>query len=567
VSRVTSTLNSLKAESLLAGSYVLSQIETLRNSLRYQTNGDTVSFDDYYLRLQKEVDDIPRLELKNDVPTGTENQYILQLIKGMEKVQDDADRVVSKIIHYQSKLRNAVSRISRLGAAFNAWYTLAAGEALEENSTKFPSNQLKDLAASEFSRLMENMDVEVNSLLDAVKVQSDQVKLFKKTQQAKFELGKDQANASWTSGLPNFGEAPDRSDQLVARQFEEEPNDDVPDFISKNPQVGTFVPSAEAPTFFAKLPEDALGEVHDKRPTFEEAMRDAIADARLEGQEVSPEVRAMSYDEIKADVDAKDRAVELAQKPTMGEINEEQQAQLIQAQAELGIVAQPASEPKGTFFKTGDPKPLTPVYNDDAPAKTTPVLSITDVFPGAQEVTFPVKSQSSPEVIKKAEKVALTFVPPSGLTLTRTETDGLGKLHCGVCKHRIRTNQVMFERDGEYCHAWEIDCTGKAPVVRGQKKDNAVDPAPITAPLPEAAVHHVVPVLETHTGPVAESTLLDVMEKAAGAASPTGVSLNAMPSLKIPPLTVPVDLSVPEPDVPATPRRRLQFIDEGEDIV
>jgi hypothetical protein len=214
------------------------------------------------------------------------------------------------------------------------------------------------------------------------------------------------------------------------------------------------------------------------------------------------------------------------------------------------------------------------VYDDE---KAKPV-SLTDVFPGAMEVT-----ETKKIVAKKADKPALTFTPPpDALTFARTETDGLGKLHCEVCSHRIRTNQVMFKLHAEegYRHAWEADCTGKAPVVRGQKKDDvSLDPAPATVDLipanerdalrahceiakndPDYKVISTPPgTLVTETGKVVEGTIVELMEKA--------VSLTAPPSLKVPPLTPPVDLSVPDPDVPATPRKRLQFLDEGEDIV
>src|SRR5271157_3914742 len=170
MSRATQVLNALKAETLLAGSFILVQIETLKANLKYKTNGDVISFDDFYLKLQKEVEVLPRLQLQNTIATGTENQYIMQLVKGLEDIFDKADFTVNRVIHFRSKLQNALSQIKKNSAAFNAWYTLAAGQTLEENTTKFPANQLKDLAASEFSRLMENLDVEVESLAEAVKV-------------------------------------------------------------------------------------------------------------------------------------------------------------------------------------------------------------------------------------------------------------------------------------------------------------------------------------------------------------------------------------------------------------
>ncbi len=528
MSRATTTLNALKAENLMAGSYVLTQIDSLRADLRYRTDGETVSYDDYYLKLQTEIDALPRLKLETSISTGTENQYIMQLVKGLEEIFDDADRVVRRIIHYQSRLRNAVSRIGKLRAAFNAWYTLAAGESLEENGAKFPSNQLKDLASSEFSRLMENLDVEVESLLEAVKVQVEQIKQWKKTQQDKFNLGKDQANASWTSGLPNFGEG-DRSDQLLERNgFEIEMDNEVPAFVSEKPRITPYVE-----------------EVVTKYPS-----------GHLTATELTGEI-------------------------------------------------------KGTFFKRSTPVAITPIINDDAPMipissmdidKVAPIIptipgvaaaieatkenlqsnraaaeqlpvpaSLTAVFANAKEVVPEVKAIPKPKK-EKVEKTATTFVAPtsSEQVVTRTKEDGLGTIHCGDCHRRIQAGQTMFQRVNrpkEYFHAVVVDCLGKVPVARGHK-DTPADPVPAVGEYSASSIDVLPPTrvetpafvpdtIVTHTGPVAEGTLLELMEKAT---VPNTTSDN-------PPETEPLAAVIPNVDAPATSRKRLTFLEDDAEIM
>lgn len=573
MSRATTTLNALKAENLLAGSYVLTQIESLRTNLKYRSNGDAVSFDDFYLKLQKEVEDLPRLQLMNTVATGTENQYIMQLVKGLETIFDDADRVVRRVIHFQSKLQNAVSQVSKLRAAFNAWYSLAAGEALEDNGAKFPSNQLKDLASSEFSRLMENLDVEVDSLLAAVKVQTDQIKQWKKTQQDKFNLGKDQANASWTSGLPNFGESGGRADQLLEKGFaveEEEEDNEAPAFVSQKPRI---------------------------TPDVEEAVTQALADNRLAGL---PKPSPAVIEEIKETV-----ARTATGRPTLEELQKE-------------IAAEPAedrADAKGTFFKRGDAKPITPVVSDEYPTESVKVLegmdldkaapvihppvSLTDVFANATEVT-PAPALSK---LLKAKKVAVEYrIPCDGEMIVLRDSDPAEKIKCTVCDRRIRSKQEMFSRDGGFAHANEGECTGAPTVHRVVPQDGKFqfqppsqafydsvkdvdEPGGVMAASPEILAASggdpnnqasisvtIFEVAKAILAPKAEpGTLLEqletgatsVLKKATTVLVPSTTSDN-------PPETQPLEtaeIAIPNVDAPATPRKRLTFLDEDQEIM
>jgi hypothetical protein len=573
VSRATSVLNALKAEELLQGSFVLSQIDTLRNSLQYSTDSQTVSFDDMYLKLQGQVDGLPKLKLETAVATGTENQYIMQLVKALEEIYDQSDTLVRRVIHYQSKLKNAAAQIKKLSAAFNAWYTLAASELLEENSVKFPASQLKDLANSEFSRLMKNTDVEIDSLISAVAVQSEQIKQWKKTQQEKFGLGRDQANASWTSSLPNFGEAPERSDQLLEKpKFAVEEEDEIPQFISKKPQVTP--PNNGRPTLEDLQKENA------QRPVG--TLVDRATAPTESGYVHVPDVFPVSPTEpIVVGV--------------IGKVTPELEAAV-----------------KGVFQKTGPAVAITPIVTDtgkppiiELPATTdiqqaAPTLpaALTSVFANAVEVKDPAKPA-------KAKKTALEYrVPVEGEIIVLRDSVADEKIKCVVCDRRIRSKQEMFARDGGYQHLNEGECTAKGGLLFPEmSKDTLTKLAdaedgcgPIMACSPEilaasggdpnnivaihdAAIAKMAAVVSASNGTI----LADLEAKAAHIAAVSDIktpdkgtwqpnqAYNVGDQIIDPQgdaRTVQQSgTSTPVADAPATPRKRLTFLDDESEIL
>jgi hypothetical protein len=236
-------VQAFKAEALLGGdSDILVRIESLRNSLQYSTEGQQVAFNDYLKTLRDAVDNIPRLELDTDVSPGTETTYSIQLITSMEKIVDDCDRVLRKLSHFQGRLRDAERQISNLKSEFVAWYLLAAGSLLANmEDIKLPSKELRSLADGEFSRLITNMDVRIMGTLEDLKLEFERLSHHKAAQKEKHSLGKEQANASWTSTLPAFGGAfteNERTDKLAKQPLEEDEDDgDVPAFVSTKPQI------------------------------------------------------------------------------------------------------------------------------------------------------------------------------------------------------------------------------------------------------------------------------------------------------------------------------------------
>lgn len=465
----------LKAETLLGDSHILTQIENLRTSLRYKTDGNFISFDDMFLSLEKQIDALPKLKLAPAVANGTENQYIVQLISSLEQVLDDTDRVGQKVIHYEAKLRDAAVQVKSVGTAFGVWYTLAAAELLtmKYGGMIIPLGQLKELAKTEFNRLMENSETQVNSLISAVKATNDRLKLHKKTQQDKFNLGKDQANASWTSKFPAFGNTMSESDstQLVDRSDEaeevvEEEVDESPAFVMTTPKVGTSA-------------------------TWKDHKGDTVMAAvvNLEGDKPEPKFR------VHGETDPKFATVyELAPN---GGVQTTDGVPVVRGD-ENGfpkLVISNAPVSIQTFTGTPGPSTTVAVVPDaqfdqlkaavqDGPVDAKRFASLLSDEP------VKVKTAKAPKDpnAKAKSTTALTFVwPDINITLDRVKDGQPEKIKCVVCDRRIRIGQKMFERDGGYAHAVSTDCTD-APV----KTAAPVDAPPATKPL-EA----VVPVLST----------------------------------------------------------------------
>lgn len=221
---VKGAIDSFQAERLLAGAYILEHIQGVVNKIAYQSNGDAISYEDMYSDLAAEVDKLPKLKLELSVPPGGESQYSIQLTMAMETVADDCDRVSHKVSKFESKIREAQGKLKRLHGEFGAWYALASSKLMEEEAyIRLNAAQVKQLADAEFSRMTNDLDVVMESLINAVKSLRGEIKEHKRTQADKYNMGKDQVNASWTSHMPLFNGSGDITMDTPGKLLEHNP--------------------------------------------------------------------------------------------------------------------------------------------------------------------------------------------------------------------------------------------------------------------------------------------------------------------------------------------------------
>ena len=234
---VSGVMNALKAEELLKDSQLFDQIEKLRGNISYSSEEGKLAFDDYFKTLVESIDAIPKLQLEDDVATGTETTYTIQLTQEVERIVDECDRIFRRLNQFEGKLREAERSVNNQKAEFVAWYMLAASVLLKDlDDIKLPQAEIRKLGEAEFSRLMHGLDVVLTTLLDAVKIETSRATQHKATQKEKYNLGRDQANASWTSSLPAFGNSftEERGEVSGVQDMDDE---DVPAQVKAKPQM------------------------------------------------------------------------------------------------------------------------------------------------------------------------------------------------------------------------------------------------------------------------------------------------------------------------------------------
>lgn len=269
MSKATGIMSQIRAESLLHGSDILTQISDLRSSLTMPSEGSRLNFDDYFLWLQRQIEAIPRIELLSVMPRRQESNYNIQLIEALDQVQERATVAYSKVLAFQTRLIEIDEAMKNISATFEAWYLLALEEHLTDIGLKLPLTNKKALASSEFNRLMGNAPVVLRSLQVAVKAEIAHLEGKKKMAREKFELGREQVNMSWMNQIPgNTGVSGDPGSLRLLREpvdeeEEEEAETEVPTFISKRQRIAPFEPSADteaAPSAYSTDSEETTGQ-------------------------------------------------------------------------------------------------------------------------------------------------------------------------------------------------------------------------------------------------------------------------------------------------------------------
>ncbi len=577
-------LNELQAETVLEGSHVLEQITTLRTGLRYSTDGQQVSFNDFYDVMQKEIGDLTRLKLEETVTPGTEAQYQIQLVTALEKIFDDADRVLNRLLFFQSKLRAAKQQSDVLEVTFIAWYSLAVSEALENyKAIKLSATVIKALAQAEFGRLMEGVHIDLETLLEATKILAKQIQSHKSLAQEKYNLGKDQVNASWTSqNIPAEGLADsDGASALInTPEPEEEDTTSVPAFVTTEPRLGSgkFINSIET----------------SSEPLVRETTRITL-ESRLD-HKGTPWTRCDMCHDLMCPWCYPQKNWPEYKEPTrvaiIGDSASTLVAAVLSSKLTLPRVEIPEPEPPPVptvpdwkEFVVADN--VTPVSADDLSNMLGDSATVEDITITATNA----EGKSIPVVKERKHKTALHFEEPGNHpVITRAKDSGQPeKIHCLVCSHRIRAGQTMFERDGGWAHAFNGDCLdvkkieavteAMKPVVLKTvtvptipNDELFVLPANIL-PLEEAAVSAA----RVADGPVQPQEEIKGTFKKFGDPAPVTEIKGTFKKFGDPaPVTemVPSDaatileaLEQTATAVAATPRKKLQILPEGDEIV
>jgi hypothetical protein len=206
-------MSGLEAESLLKDSILLTRIEHIHGLLQAKSDGTNISLDDRYREIRAAISRIPGISLQASVPTKQGGRYQNELLLALEAIQDQVETLNHEAIHFQGQLLRIKADIEEISGSFKSWYFVAALEFLKQAGIKLPAQTVKDLALSEFNRLMNQSNLTVTNLIEALKVEMKRLDSKHKTAKLKFEMGREQANISYmplpesqgTGMQPRFG--------------------------------------------------------------------------------------------------------------------------------------------------------------------------------------------------------------------------------------------------------------------------------------------------------------------------------------------------------------------------
>lgn len=232
-------LNLFTAENLLVGTPIFEQVIKLRDSLSRNSDGTFISYDDMFTRIRAEVDELPALELQMDIPAGQEGAYQRQLLHALAETNDQHDKVLRKVVKLQSRLLNAIHLMKMQRAQFAAFYSLSIPVAVHATTIpalKLSAPQIKEMAAAEYSNLMDRLDYLAPSLISELTLLEGEIKQRKQAQAATYALGKDQVNAMWDSIQSAGGGIglDDDNGALLKKGFAVDDLDDAPSYVSKH---------------------------------------------------------------------------------------------------------------------------------------------------------------------------------------------------------------------------------------------------------------------------------------------------------------------------------------------
>jgi len=195
------------AESLLGDAPILKQIEQIKNNMTYKTEDGLISLEDYFDKFNKDVSSLKTFDLEPVIAPGTEYAYLLRFTNILQEMLDQIEGVSVKGVYFQSRLRSIKQMIDNASSTFTAWYQIALSQALKENDIKIPVSSIKSLGDSEFSRLMDGKDIDIDAMYQAIDIQIGLLKSHKSLAMDKYKMVKDQVNASLSNLSPdnNYG--------------------------------------------------------------------------------------------------------------------------------------------------------------------------------------------------------------------------------------------------------------------------------------------------------------------------------------------------------------------------
>ena len=201
-----SLLQSLQAKTMLEDFAVLSTLQGIQGQMVYKA----MPFTDYFDQLQDSISKIGCLKLRSHVDVGEASEYLVDLATGYEQVLDGINRCTIDAQCLLGRVKTLYAKATTLKGPFLVLWSIGAQDIVEETVLKkLNATDMKALAAMEFTTVLQEADLEMAAMIEALEMTLDNLKNSRKLAADKYAIGKDQVNAALSEldqtdrGVPN----------------------------------------------------------------------------------------------------------------------------------------------------------------------------------------------------------------------------------------------------------------------------------------------------------------------------------------------------------------------------
>lgn len=274
--RILTLERSLSASRLMAGSFALAQIDQLKASYKGYHYGDDdnvlLSYEAVFNALVKEAAAITLIELQDIIVPGTEMHYMQKTLSRHTQVLDSTNRLYIKASKFKADILNRKREIQTCKDLFTPFYAMAVEAEMATSlhlSKPLSATAMKAISEAQFNTLLEGMELNLQSLLEATTLFLTVLKDTAKLSVKKYDLCVDQVNnaiASNRVGYEGTGVEPGKGAESplaalkgmagVTIKDEEPGGDEDSDNVRYSPKHHDIKPSAPAADGWAHGAED-----------------------------------------------------------------------------------------------------------------------------------------------------------------------------------------------------------------------------------------------------------------------------------------------------------------------
>ena len=186
-------LRSLHAEELLDTWAVFRRLKAIPGEMTYRG----MPLMSYFEKLQCDINAIGYLSLRAVVTLVEVPTYQIELAGGYERILDGINRCQIDAAAMLGRCKTLRAKASNLKGPFTVLWTIGAtdiikGTALGDLGVK----TLEALASAEYTDVLDESDVELDAMIEALNLTISSLKMFRKLASDKYNIGRDQINAA-----------------------------------------------------------------------------------------------------------------------------------------------------------------------------------------------------------------------------------------------------------------------------------------------------------------------------------------------------------------------------------